>query len=311
MKRIKDYMTNSSITISAPKNLPENPTENLPEKQCTKCGGIFPLTEEFFNKNRTQKDGFQTCCKSCQSKQNKEYRANNKEYFKEYFKEYHQSNKHSLKEYRQRNKNYFKEYHKEYRQINKDKLMRYKKEYRKNNKESLKAKNNFPYLFNSLLSQKLSIYEETRESQDGYIEARCAYCGKWIQPTVSQVRNRISACETHGNGECRIYCNDNNDQCKLACPTYHKISYPKGFKPASSREVDPLVRQLCFERDNWTCQHCGVTSKEAQLHCHHIIGVVHSPMEQNDISNTITLCKACHKALHKQKGCRYQDYKCA
>lgn len=30
----------------------------------------------------------------------------------------------------------------------------------------------------------------------------------------------------------------------------------------------------------------------------------------NDIDNCITLCKECHKLVHKQHGCRYVDLKC-
>jgi hypothetical protein len=77
------------------------------------------------------------------------------------------------------------------------------------------------------------------------------------------------------NGECRLYCSEN---CKQACPTYWQQKYPKGFKHVTSREVNPYLRQMVLERDNWTCQICGKTSKEAQLHVHHMDPVAQNPM---------------------------------
>jgi hypothetical protein len=115
------------------------------------------------------------------------------------------------------------------------------------------------------------------------LEAKCVYCGKWFVPTYRAVRNRIMATIHLNNGECRLYCSEN---CKQACPTY------------------------VLERDNWTCQICGKTSKEAQLHVHHMDPVAQNPMFQNDMDSCITLCKCCHTFVHKQRGCRYIDLRC-
>lgn len=35
-----------------------------------------------------------------------------------------------------------------------------------------------------------------------------------------------------------------------------------------------------------------------------------NPMFQNDADSCITLCKDCHKFIHKQIGCRYIDLRC-
>ncbi len=52
------------------------------------------------------------------------------------------------------------------------------------------------------------------------------------------------------------------------------------------------------------------TIDEVQLHCHHIEGYTQNPLLGNDIDNVITLCKACHKEVHKLPGCNYQDLRC-
>jgi 5-methylcytosine-specific restriction endonuclease McrA len=140
---------------------------------------------------------------------------------------------------------------------------------------------------------------------------KCTYCGEWFTPTLLAVRNRLAALKQDPKGrtygECRLYCSEN---CKLACPTYGRKVYPRGFKHTSSREVNPYLRKMVLERDNWTCQICGKTSKEAQLHVHHMDPVAQNPMFQNDMDSCVTLCKTCHKMVHSRIGCRYIDLRC-
>lgn len=61
------------------------------------------------------------------------------------------------------------------------------------------------------------------------------------------------------------------------------------------------VRQYVLKRDNYTCQCCGAHStktKGVKLHVHHIETC---RTGGNAPNNLITLCKACHKALHAEK----------
>ena len=154
----------------------------------------------------------------------------------------------------------------------------------------------------------LGLYEEIRKQKGTEIlEVKCAYCGRWFVPTRFAVSGRLDAINNLNRGEQRLYCSGN---CKQACPTYNQKTYPKGFKHVTSREVDPYLRKMVLERDNWTCQICGKTSKEAQLHCHHMDPAMQNPMFQNDTDSCITLCKGCHKKVHKQIGCRYIDLRC-
>lgn len=157
--------------------------------------------------------------------------------------------------------------------------------------------------------EKLSYVEEVGVDysivSDGILKVKCAYCGKWFIPTVGSVRARIKSLIGIGNGEGRFYC---SDKCKQACPIFNQKKFPKGFKPATSREVQPELRQLVLARDNWICKKCGATDTE--LHCHHITGVVKNPIESADLDNCITLCKSCHKEVHRQKDCKYNELRC-
>ncbi len=154
---------------------------------------------------------------------------------------------------------------------------------------------------------RISYAEECRRNlkDKNILEVKCTYCGKWCIPTDTEISSRIMALNGNMPGEYRLYCSDN---CKHACSIYRKVKYPEGFKPATSREVQPQLRQMVLERDDWTCQKCGET--DAELHCHHITGVEQNPIESADVDNCITFCKNCHEYIHYQTGCTRYDYRC-
>lgn len=54
-----------------------------------------------------------------------------------------------------------------------------------------------------------------------------------------------------------------------------------------------------FERDNYTCQHCGKTGKEVKLNAHHIENFSTNPDKRFDIDNGITFCEQCHLPAYK------------
>lgn len=140
---------------------------------------------------------------------------------------------------------------------------------------------------------------------------KCTYCNKWFIPTLIAVRGRLAALKQDPGGrtygESRFYCSGN---CKQSCPIFGMRDHPKDFKKGTSREVSTYLRQMVFERDNWECQKCGKTEKEAPLHCHHIKGYTQNKILANDIDNCITFCKECHEEVHKRYGCRYVDLQC-
>jgi len=159
---------------------------------------------------------------------------------------------------------------------------------------------------------KISYAEPVRRylKDPNILEVKCAYCGNWFVPTRSAIFERIY-CLTNDNiyGVSKLYCSDN---CKSECPIFNQTLYPKGFKIISSREVQPELRQMRFKIDNYTCQKCGKHQDELKigLHCHHIEGIRWEPLESADLDKVITLCKDCHKKVHKIEGCGYHDMQC-
>jgi len=141
-------------------------------------------------------------------------------------------------------------------------------------------------------ADKLYPVEETRKTEEGYLEVKCSNCDKWFTPKKSNVVSRIIAINKHGGH--RFYC---SDSCKQACPVYGQVKYPKGFKEYS-RPHQKEWADLVKSRDNYTCQICG---SKNNLTAHHIEPVICDPVQSLDIDNGITLCNKCHKKIHR--GC--------
>ena len=275
----------------------------------------------------------------------KEYCAKNKEIITAKYKVYYAKNKDVIitrsSEYYAENRDSISVRSKKYRADNKDILDVKRKKYYVENKDTIKARSNIYNANNkrairdkgkiyraknrdtikvkkkvfsasfvkstSVTALELSAYESITLTEDRlHIRVKCVYCGGWFMPTVSQISNRMCAIKgiICGYAENRLYCSEG---CKESCPTFKRKLYPKGFKKATSREVDPVLRKMCFDRDDYQCQKCGATIKDAQLHCHHIEGYAQNIHLGNDITNTITYCKDCHKAVHKKPGCRYHE----
>ena len=57
-------------------------------------------------------------------------------------------------------------------------------------------------------------------------------------------------------------------------------------------------REAVYERDNYTCQKCG--ERGGKLNAHHIKPYAKYSKLRHDVSNGITLCEKCHKAIHKK-----------
>ena len=148
------------------------------------------------------------------------------------------------------------------------------------------------------------------EKDKNILEVQCTYCGRWFIPTITQVYERIRNLNNLSGSESRFYC---SNSCKIECPIYGTHKYPKDFiKSLPSREVQSELRQLRFQIDNYTCQKCGKHQDELDtgLHCHHIEGIRWEPLESADIDKVITLCKYCHKQVHKKSNCSYTDMQC-
>lgn len=157
-------------------------------------------------------------------------------------------------------------------------------------------------------AHKLEKYEDLYLIKQNNLEllgVKCLYCNKTFIPSLINVKHRVDSINGRCNAENRFYC---STDCKKACPIFGQVKYPKNFKLSTAREVQPALRKMVLERDNWTCQICNST--ENGLHCHHYDGIYINPVESADMDNCTTLCKKCHKKVHNNEGCKFNQLKC-
>lgn len=124
------------------------------------------------------------------------------------------------------------------------------------------------------------------------IDTNCAYCGKPIQVIKSVYhKNENCYCSTDCMGKhySIIYSGENSPTWKGG-KSHH---YVGGFWTA---------RNIARERDNYSCQRCGITEDEygQQMSVHHIINYreFDDKDEANELDNLICLCEPCHRFIH-------------
>lgn len=121
------------------------------------------------------------------------------------------------------------------------------------------------------------------------------YCSK--KCCILQLTLECQECK--GYFKVRQYRKDIAHFCSKTCASQ--------FRNQGKRTEDKIVRQsakykawrtLVFERDNYTCQHCGNTNGNGEtiyFHADHIKPFALYPEFRFEISNGRTLCVPCHK----------------
>jgi hypothetical protein len=63
-------------------------------------------------------------------------------------------------------------------------------------------------------------------------------------------------------------------------------------------------RNKVYKRDRWTCQKCGKKCRSETIVAHHKKNFLYFPKLRYNISNGVTLCRSCHKKVHKRIGAK-------
>lgn len=120
------------------------------------------------------------------------------------------------------------------------------------------------------------------------ITLACVVCGKEFSTKASHLdRRRCCSKECLATLQSQAFAGDNNPNWRGGYMPYYGPSWPN-------------ARRLVRQRDNYTCQDCGITEAELgqELDVHHLdrfgnYGPEHHE-EANRLDNLVSLCKACH-----------------
>lgn len=256
---------------------------------CKDCGRVFPVTDKYFTRNSRSQIGFRLKCKQC---------LNGKHY---------DFNYHEKIEYLKNNKLKKCTMCKEVLELDKFAFIKSSGIYNGKCKICSSIHRTLPLFYDSILYKKISKHEECRRHpySKTLVQVKCAYCNKWIDAKRNVIVARLNSINgISPNSDSKIYCSDN---CKNLCPVFRMQINERNQANNTSREVDPELRKMCFERDNWLCVKCG---NNDNLHCHHILSYAHNKILSNDLDNVITVCKECHNKIHKTEGCKYHQLRC-
>lgn len=205
-------------------------------KICSKCGGEFPATIEFFNKNKASKDGLRPNCKMCTKIYNTQYTIDNKEELKIRYKEYREENRETCRE---NNRKYY-SVHKddvEFKQNNSERAknnrsigLKSERKYRDNNREKYRGFKRDWYRRNPEKSKEyekrrratkygLNEHHNEEDIQSLYEEQleKCYYCGEDLL-TKYHVEHKTPLSREGTDTKENIY---------LSCPT---CNWRKGSK---------------------------------------------------------------------------------
>lgn len=127
------------------------------------------------------------------------------------------------------------------------------------------------------------------------IKVKCGYCGKEIEVIPSKLKDRE-----------KVYC----DVKCMALDYADRFSGENSptWKGGKKHYTGHWQRQrkLALERDNNTCQICGITTEQQgfELDVHHICNYRNfdDKDEANQLDNLICLCHNCHRFIHSNSN---------
>lgn len=81
-------------------------------------------------------------------------------------------------------------------------------------------------------------------------------------------------------------------------PPHTRFPWEKTIQDERRKPAYKEWRTAVFERDHYTCVHCGKIGGD--LNAHHIKPYAKYPELRLDLDNGITLCEKCHRAVHRK-----------
>jgi 5-methylcytosine-specific restriction endonuclease McrA len=118
---------------------------------------------------------------------------------------------------------------------------------------------------------------------------KCVICRNKFFSSPSYIKNGRKYCSKRCNGIGMSL--EKHSQWKGGISRKHKLIYNSlGYSS---------WRTSVFIRDEFTCQECG--QKHIYLHAHHIKPFAKFIKNRFDVNNGVTLCKDCHRLIHKRR----------
>lgn len=269
-------------------------------KVCSRCGNVFPVTSDYFFRDRRTKDGFLASCKTCKSKAEKDCHNRNREEWLARKRELSRGNKGQIseqqriyrethkEELRAKKKKYYDEHREEilaqkriYTQKTKEHKHLYNKDYVEKNKEKL----------NKLAKER---YERDREKQ-------LAQRKEYYKDHREEIITRVA--EYRKNNKKKIYeCNKRYYQTDIGRESNRRAGQIRKAREKDLRATFTLEQwNCCKEYFSHACAYCGKES--SRLSQDHFVPVVKGGTYTVD--NILPVCKKCNSS---KQGFDFNDW---
>lgn len=204
-------------------------TNGIELKLCNTCEEWFPMTEEFYYKNKSSKiDGFNPYCKECTKKKSSKWQKDNPERYKEIRKATEEKPRTKLLKREMSRKLSAEGKRKEWQKKNKDKLYNYGRE--------------------RVLNKTHEISKEEWEHCLAYFDFSCAYCGLSEQRHKELYSQRLHKEHVDPKGANDL--SNNIPSCKICNSKKHDYTLEEWY-----RKDNELCGSYSYERlekiKNW------------------------------------------------------------
>ena len=131
------------------------------------------------------------------------------------------------------------------------------------------------------------------------------WLGKKRPSPSLETRQKMSITAKKNGNKPPVRCGESNNKWKGG------ISKLCPYKHYRNKEYIKWRKEV-FERDNYTCERCGIKSglgKGVILHPHHKKSYTYFKQLRYELSNGVTLCICCHKKEHSMNGYKNHSIK--
>jgi hypothetical protein len=226
--------------VTRPYNETHKTIDDVVYKLCSDFNEWFPMTEEFFYKNKSSSDGFNPYCKEAAKIRARNRQLDNHEEYKEYVRNHHRYN-------RKHNKKMI-EYDRKHAREQKD--SGYSKEYYEKNKEYFKNYNQ-----NRMLNKTHEFSDDEWIRCKEYFNNRCAYCGLHIDDHYIVYSGESKHTDLH-----REHVNHNGsngiDNCVPACASCNYSKWAKELLEWYNEDNPNFTQERLDKIYKWLNEDC-------------------------------------------------------
>jgi len=269
-------------------------------KFCSKCGNTFPVTSDYFFRDRRTKDGFLARCKACKTEADREYHNRNREEWLARKRELSRENKEQISEqqriYREAHKEEIQAKKNAYYYEHREEILAQKKLYAKEHREHIQA-----YMKDYAEKNKEKLKELAKARYEREREIQLAQRKEYYKEHRAEIIARVA--EYRKNNKGKIYeGNKRYYQTDIGRESQRRAGHIRKSRVNKLKATfTPEQWNCCKDYFNHTCAYCG--KELSRLSQDHFVPVIKGGTYTVD--NILPVCKKCNSS---KQGFDFNDW---